>query len=363
MQKLIMNGLVGLKSLVGGVFFILLMGGWQTVVWGADPTLRGPAFSDPTKLVEMPQEWLDKKIEYDPAAKKEKADVVITLDQEIFLMFGKQVAKYGKEKGINIVNQEGTCGISDGFMMKKQADLAGYCCGPAAPQRVPTLKFHTLGIAAKVFIVHPDNPVDNLTFDQLQEIYHGDYTNWSEIKGLENAPNIPLHVVGRLHCKARPGHWRLLIDHENQFSPRMKEVSNIPDVITEVMNSPGSIGYDTLTNISHYVKGKGPKLLKVNGADPHDKAAIASLRYPLYRTFELSTWEGEGLRNKHVDELQNFMLKAVEKLGPEYSFVPVSMLREAGWQFYGDEVVGEPIGQKPSAMTTANKKEVGHDSH
>ncbi len=335
-------GTLGLSIMLFGAS----LGGWQSSAWAIDTALQGPAFSDPTKIVSMPEAWMKQSIDYDPEAKKLKADVVITLDQEIFFMFGPQVAEYGKQKGINIVNQEGTCGISDGLMRKKQADLAGYCCAPSEPQRLPTLKYQTLGIAAKVFIVHPDNPVNNLTYDQLQAIYHGDYRNWSEVKGLEGAPNTPLHVVGRLHCKARPGHWRLMIDHENQFSPRMKEVNNIPDVISEVMGNPGSIGFITLTNLSHYQKNNKPKILKVNGADPHDKEAIATLRYPIYRTFELSTWEGEGVRNKHVDGLVTFMLKSVETLGPDYSFVPVSQMRVTGWQFHGDEVVGEPIAHK-----------------
>ncbi|MBF0161111.1 MAG: hypothetical protein HQL88_02380 [Magnetococcales bacterium] len=354
------NTLFFTKPLRGMLVSGLLLMSWPALVQGEE-MLRGPAFSDPRKQASMPEEWQKRPIEYDASAKQEKADITITLDQQIFLMLGKQIAEYGKKKGIRIVNQEGTCGISDGFMSKKSADLAGFCCAPDTAARLPGLKFYTLGIASKVFLVHPDNPVQTITVEQLRKIYQGEYARWSEVTGLEAAADMPLHVVGRLHCKARPGHWRLLLDNENMYSPRMKSVANIPDVVTEVMANPGAIGYETLTNIAHYTTDKAPKLLRLEGADPHDLAAIATLRYPLYRTFELAIWEDKALRNPHVDELVAFMLKEVEALGPQHGFVPVSQLRQNGWLFYGDEVVGEPGAKLPE--TIAGDGQAGGHSH
>ncbi|MBF0127575.1 MAG: hypothetical protein HQM02_10240 [Magnetococcales bacterium] len=338
--------------------------GWQTVALAApDHALQGAPFTDPRQIVTMPEEWIKRPIEYDAGAIKERADVAITLDQQIFLMLGKQIAEYGKKKGIRIVNQEGTCGISDGFVAKKQVDLAGYCCAPDLPQRLPGIKHHTLGVAAKVFIVHPDNPVSNLTEEQLQKIYLGEYARWTDIKDLKEAPNLPLQVVGRLHCKARPGHWRLLLDNENLFSPRMKSVSSIPDMVSEVMANPGAIGYETFTNIMHYQKEKAPKFLRVEAHDPHDQAAVASLKYPLYRTFALALWEDKGIRNKHIDELVAFMMKEVEALGVEHGFVPASRLRAAGWVFHGDEVVAEPGGRINTGAGTGVGKPEDHSRH
>ncbi|MBF0179195.1 MAG: substrate-binding domain-containing protein [Magnetococcales bacterium] len=326
------------NTLLTGVAWLGILG----FASAGEPNLIGPAFSDPNQTVPMPEAWVKRGIEYDTEAKKAKADIAITLDQQIFLMLGKQIAEYGKQKGLDIVNQEGTCGISDGFVARKQVDLAGYCCAPDAKQRLPGLKHITLGIAAKVFITHPDNPVNDLTLEQIRKIYLGDYNRWSEIPGLQGAPNRPIHVVGRLHCKARPGHWRLLLDTDNLFTPRMKEVSSIPDMVSEVMAKRDSIGYETFTNILHYQKNPGPKFLRVEGQDPHDQAAIATLRYPIYRTFALTIWEDKAMRNPHVDGLVDFMLEEVEKLGPEHGFVAVSRLREAGWRFHGEEVMGHP---------------------
>lgn len=306
--------------------------------------LRGAPFSDPSQVMAMPPEWVNRPIVYDEWAKREQADLAITLDQQVYLMLWEPIQRYAKEKGIRIVNQEGTCGISDGMLLRKQVDMGGFCCPPGATERLPGLRHHTLGIAAKAFIVHPKNPVANLTVDEVRGVFQGKYRTWAEVAGSQGG-NAPIRVIGRLHCKLRPGHWRLLMDRDINFSPAMFEVGFIADVIYQVMNQPAdAIGYETLTNIHRYTEKGRPKLLKINGADPANLQEIASLRYPFYRAFEITSWEDPKLRNPHIDGLVAFLLKEVERLDPSHGFVPVSLLRETGWQFQGDEVVGEPPG-------------------
>ena len=44
-----------------------------------------------------------------------------------------------------------------------------------------------LAIDALVFIVNPNNPVKNLTADQVRKIYTGEITNWKEVGGVDHA--------------------------------------------------------------------------------------------------------------------------------------------------------------------------------
>ena len=40
---------------------------------------------------------------------------------------------------------------------------------------------------ALVFIVNPENPVKNLTSDQVRKIYTGEISNWKEVGGMDHA--------------------------------------------------------------------------------------------------------------------------------------------------------------------------------
>ncbi len=46
-----------------------------------------------------------------------------------------------------------------------------------------TYEYTPIGTEAFVFFVHKDNPIDNLTTEQIQGIYSGEITNWKQVGG------------------------------------------------------------------------------------------------------------------------------------------------------------------------------------
>lgn len=64
-----------------------------------------------------------------------------------------------------------------------------FCAGPSAEQmryaeeKGVELVYVPVGLEAFVFFVNEQNPVDNLTVEQIRKIYACDYTNWSEVGG------------------------------------------------------------------------------------------------------------------------------------------------------------------------------------
>ena len=56
-----------------------------------------------------------------------------------------------------------------------------------AKEKGAQLEFVPIGSEAFVFIVNKENPVDDLTVEQVRGIYSGKYKNWSEVGG-ENTP-------------------------------------------------------------------------------------------------------------------------------------------------------------------------------
>jgi phosphate transport system substrate-binding protein len=101
-------------------------------------------------------------------------------------------------------------------------------------------------------IVHPDNPVQQLTLQQISDIYSGKITNWKEIGGedrpivlLSRESNSGTHVyfleeVVRLGEKEN----RTLFSQDTLLLPSSE------GIIAEVRQNPNAIGYDGLGYIT-----------------------------------------------------------------------------------------------------------------
>lgn len=193
--------------------------------------------------------------------------------------------------------------------------------------------------------MHPENPVDNVSVKELRKIFQGKISRWSELKAKDGRPGPPLTIkpVGRFHCPLRPGHWRSLLDSEDLFSPRLYEVGSMPDMIAGVATNKGAIGWETLGMVEHYKDMGRVKTLKIDGNSPSDVEALATKRYPFYRTYNVTTWEGKDVENQKAKALVDYLINAVEGIDPVKSGIaPASTLRKAGWKFKGNELVGEP---------------------
>ena len=299
-------------------------------------------FSDPRYVVPMPNPWLRQPVRHPKEA--QDAHLVLTLDRQIYAILLPIIQQYARKSGLNILVREGTCGNSANLLIRKQVDMAGYCCPPGASDRLPGLQFHTLGIAAIAVLVHPQNPVQNLTLSQVRDIFRGHYFLWSEVdkSSAKGHARQPIQTFGRLHCRLRPGHWRKLWDNPDLFSPRMGEVGTVEDMVHWVATHANAIGYETLWNVLRF-QGKGrPKPLAMDGYMPQDDQALLSLRYPLYRVFSLAIWEGRGVEKISALRLVEYLTQVVASLDKKVGLISAPRLRQAGWLFQGTELVGEP---------------------
>ncbi len=336
-------------NIINGLFIIALccfifIPVFSVTVLAADPVhgIAGPAFTDSSEIMEMPEEWIKQPVKYEQSAGD--ADLAITLDQHLYPAFLPLIQEYAKVKGMKIFVNEGTCGISAGMISRKTVDIGGFCCSPGMTDRLPGLRFHTIGISSLALFVHPDNPVENITMEQARQIFAGEIYRWSELESRDGTkgPNLPIQPVGRLHCKLRPGHWRLLLDNQDLFSAALQEVGAIPDMITKVASNKRAIGYEVLWNRIRYKDRGRVKPLKIDGYSPENKDALSSGKFPMYRVYSLTTWEGKGIERAEAKKMVEYIIKQSEALGKEHGIVPVSRLREAGWKFKGNELVGEP---------------------
>ena len=305
-----------------------------------------PTFSDPNTLSAVTQEWINTPFEYDKI--HANADLVVALGQQSYPLFHDLILDYAKNNNLNIVVKPGTCGITAGRLRKKSADIGAYCCPPAKSDRLPGLKFHSLGISPIALIVHPDNPLNNITTKQAREVFQGATTRWPQLdtKQTNNFQNL-IKPIGRLHCKIRPGHWRGLLNNEDQFSPRLFEVGVIPDMISQVSRNIGAIGWEVPIMVTYHQKKGRVKMLQIDGHDATDLDYVLSGKYPLYRSYSLTTWEdntGNKNAKSHLNakKLVRYLQQHIEKTHSDIHYIPPSKLRRAGWKFKGDELIGEP---------------------
>ncbi len=164
-------------------FFISLLLLFETTILAEHNPLKGlsgPSFTEPSQILEMSEEWKKQSIKYDLSAGN--VDIVVALDQHLYPALLPFIQKYAKEHNMKINVDEGTCGISSGLLSRKNADIGGYCCPPGLMDRLPGLQFHTLGISALTLLVHPANPINNVTIDQARQIFAGEIYRWSELR-------------------------------------------------------------------------------------------------------------------------------------------------------------------------------------
>lgn len=298
---------------------------------------NGPSFTDNKHIVTMPAAWGKKPIRYEEWARG--AEIAVSLDQQLYPAFAQRLKDFASKKGINLAVTEGTCGVSAGMMSRKSVDIGAFCCPPGFSDRLPDMKFITMGIAAISLITHASNPVSNVTADQARRVFNGDIYRWSELEGA-NGNHKPIQTVGRLHCKTRPGHWRLLLDNEDLFGANLQEVGAIPDMLSRVASVKRAIGFETMWMVKHYGYEGKVRALTIDGVGADNYEKILAGKYPMYRTYNIAVWTKKELGNKLAPEVITFLRQLVEKEGASFGIIPASHLRKAGWKFDGEELIG-----------------------
>ncbi|MDH4317336.1 MAG: hypothetical protein OEV64_03010 [Desulfobulbaceae bacterium] len=326
----------GVKALLVGVISLLFV----LPAWAEHA--GEITFSDPGHTVPETKEWREKKLQRPDWAAG--ASMAIALDQHLYHVYKPIIDEFAEKKNIKIAVMEGTCGVTSGLLIKKQVDMGGYCCPPGHMDRLPGLRFHTVGIGGLALIVNKANDMTNITLEQARDVFKGKIYRWTELDPASSLTgnDSMIRTIGRLHCKHRPGHWRLLLSNEDLFSPRMKEVGTIKDMMSIVAENKGAIGYEVAWNIQRYEVADRVKFLNIDGYSPLNKEHLAKGNYPLYRTYNITSWVDDEDASPEVAELVNYLLGHVDRIDPAFGIVSASFLRENGWIFNGDEIVGEP---------------------
>ena len=177
----------------------------------------------------------------------------------------------GSGSGITAV-QEGTCDIGlSSRALKDEEKAAG-------------LKETVLAYDGIAIIVHPDNPVSDLSLEQIAKLYTGEITNWKDVGG--NDAQVVL--IGREAASGTRDGFESITGTKDKCQYR-QELTSTGDVITTVRQNPDAIGYASLASIKDSVKA-----LDVDGVTPGEDT-VKDGSYKVQRPFVLVTVEGKAL--------------------------------------------------------------------
>ncbi len=177
----------------------------------------------------------------------------------------------GSGSGINAV-KEGRCDIGLSSRELKEEEKAD------------GLKGTVLAYDGIAVIVNKDNPVTNLTLEEIQRICKGEIKNWAELGG----NNEEIVLIGREAGSGTRDGFETVTKTENWCKYR-QELTSTGDVITAVSQNPASIGYASLASLKENVKA-----LKVDGVLPTEETVKAGT-YVIQRPFLLVTRSDEAL--------------------------------------------------------------------
>jgi len=116
---------------------------------------------------------------------------------------------------------------------------------------------HVVGFDALAVYIHPDNPMETFSLEQLAEIYAdgGSYLNWTDL-GVEvpGCQDQEIVVVSRQNNSGTYAYFREAVLGDADFKLGTRDMHGSKDVVDLVENTPCAIGYSGLAYATEHVK-------------------------------------------------------------------------------------------------------------
>ena len=211
----------------------------------------------------------------------------------------------GSGTGIKALNEK-LCQVAMSSRDIKDSELAeGKAAGVNAVRT-------SIAVDALIPVTHPENPLKNLSVEQLRDIYAGKITNWKDVGGKEGA----IVVVSR---DSASGTFEIFSEYimkkEKVLSAALLQSSN-GGVVQAVANNRRAIGY-----IGFGYLDASLKKINVNGVEATQETAL-SRAWPISRELYIFT---DGAPAGPVKKLVEFLLdpQKGQKIVAETGFIPL----------------------------------------
>ncbi len=123
-------------------------------------------------------------------------------------------------------------------------------------------------------IVHPGNPLKAMTLEQIQAVYTGAITDWSELTSKKSGP---IAVVSREPGSGTRGAFEKIVGYKDQLVAGASEFDGNGGVKAAVATNTDAIGYLSLGYLDDSIQG-----VSVEGAEP-TVANVVNGSFPIAR--------------------------------------------------------------------------------
>jgi phosphate transport system substrate-binding protein len=216
-----------------------------------------------------------------------------------------EIAAEGSTTGIAAIT-DGTAQIGMSSRRAKPTEMS------AASAKGVTMKPLIVCYDGMAVIVNENNPVNELTARQVEQIFTGDMTDWSAVGGTPGK----FSIYTRNTSSGTYQDWKDLAMKRRDYASSSQKMAGNEQIASEVAKNPNGIGYVGLA----YIKAPGIKVVSIAGIMP-SKETVISKKYPYARpNFYYTNGEPSGEAAKFIEfTLSEEGQKVVEQVG----FVPV----------------------------------------
>ena len=179
-----------------------------------------------------------------------------------------------------------------------------------------------------VFFVNKENPINNLSLKQIQDIYSGKITNWKEVGGLDEKI-VPYQRP--VNSGSQSGMLELVMKDEAGNPIPMIEptketfeetMMGIIEAVADYDNARQSLGYSYYYYANTMFTKDSIKLIAVDGVEPNNET-IKNNTYPIHTAYYIVTRKDEP-QDSLVTKLKEAMLSERGQIVAENAgYVPV----------------------------------------
>ena len=199
---------------------------------------------------------------------KAYAEYYMSINPDVNITVSESGSGNGAKSLIN-----GVCDIADMSRFMKGKEFA------AAVENEVYPVAHVVAMDGLPILVHPANPIEKLTIEQVRDIYLGKINNWKELGG----PDIKIVKISRDTNSGTYETFEGLVMKKEKISSDVEYVGSNGAVRQRVQSTPAAIGYAGLGFVDDTVKA-----LEINDIYP-EQATVSSGRYPISRPLFMFT--------------------------------------------------------------------------